>query len=58
LKKIVERETSAFSNHVRVLFDEQPSDVREEKAARGIVWVGVGVGPFVMSAVISAPLID
>lgn len=44
--------------HIRMLLDEQPAAVREEKAALRVVRVGVGVCELVVNSMISNPLYD
>ncbi len=47
-----------FVHRVRVLGHQQPTDVRVEEPASRVVRVGVGLGVFVVQAVVERPLVD
>lgn len=41
-----------------MLLDHQPSDMGEEEAPLGIVWVCIRFGELVMDPMVAAPLVD
>jgi hypothetical protein len=55
-EQVGEVEFGALLADERMFAHQQPAHVREEEATIDVVWIGVGVRPFVMATMVAGPL--
>lgn len=53
--QITQVDLFSLRNDIRVLFNQQPSDVREEETVFGIVRVGIGFGVLMVNTMVPRP---